>query len=298
MIPGCVLDWGREYKQGKLNKQYMDSLRGKLVDSTLHSYELNKEMRLHLYLPPGYDSDSTQSYPVLYLLHAWGVDEYYWCEELAFHRAADLLIAAGTVPPFIAVMPQGDKSYFIDAADPGGDYSMIVRLNPDQYSDALNGYGDYGAYMLTEMIPAIRDRYHVRTDRGGQVIAGIGMGATGASVLAFTNPDTFGGVGIHSPTLFDEHELGPPWIFGLGDAEAFAQRDPLHLARNLKPDNAPRVFLDCGADDDIVERVRDLHQTLDWCGIQHTFACRAGKHHTAYWQKHLARYIGFYSAGW
>lgn len=54
-----------------------------------------------VYLPPGY-ADSTDAYPSLYLLHGRGDTQAAWQRV-----AADLdeLIAAGSIPPMVVVMP-------------------------------------------------------------------------------------------------------------------------------------------------------------------------------------------------
>ncbi len=124
------------------------------------------------------------------------------------------------------------------------------------------------------------------------------MGAAGAAVLAFTRPDLFNGVGIHSPALFDETQLGPPWLFGLGDPRAFAERDPVQLAGRLDPRAGLRIYLDCGQQDDLAGRVEALHDALAARRVQHTYVSRPGNHTLPYWQAHLAEYLGFYAAGW
>lgn len=254
-------------------------------------------MRLHIYLPPHY-GEFGMRYPVVYLLHPWGQNERYWTEHLRLHEVADRLIRAGAVPPFIAVMPQGDKSFFINAADPGGDYSPILRLDPDFFQGALEGYGDYGDYILEDVIPAVERLYRTRTDRAGRVIGGISMGGAGSAALAFTHPEAFGAVGIHSPALFGDGQLGPPWIFGLGDEEAFARRDPIHLARALSPAARLRIYLDCGQEDDMSDLTAELHYALVERNVEHIYASRPGGHNGKYWREHLAEYLGFYAAGW
>jgi enterochelin esterase-like enzyme len=124
------------------------------------------------------------------------------------------------------------------------------------------------------------------------------MGGAGAAALAFTHPALFGAVGIHSPALFTDERLGPPWIFGLGDPAAFAGRDPVHLVRRLPRDCGLRIYLDCGLDDEMTEAVADLHYTLIEHGTPHTYLSRKGGHNEAYWSTHLAEYLGFYAAGW
>lgn len=270
---------------------------GIVRDEIIESRALKKQMRLQVYLPPYYDQFSMR-YPVIYLLHPWGETEHFWADTLDLTVLADRLINAGTIPPFIAAMPQGDKSFFLDAADPTDDFSRIVRLDPDYYADALSGYGQYGEHVLSTVIPYVDRYFRTRIDRAGRAIGGIGMGATGAGVLALQAPAGFGALGIHSPILFDDNRRGPPWIFGLGDDEMFARRDIIALAKQATPDVSLRIFLDCGVDDEMSERASDLHWALVERRIAHTYVSRPGGHDPVCWRNHLAEYLGFYTGGW
>jgi enterochelin esterase-like enzyme len=217
---------------------------------------------------------------------------------LEAHLLADRLINTGTIPPFIAIMPQGDKSFFVDAARSEGDFSSIVRLDPEYYAGALEGSGRYGEHLLEDVIPFVDKTLRTLPDRASRAIGGLDMGATGAAVLAFSHASTFGAVGIHSPTLFDDWRAGPPWIFGLGDREADARLNPIALAGRLHPQSDLRVYLDCGLDDEMCDPVAKLHATLDESGVSHTFVSPPGDHSPAYWAEHLAEYFGFYAGGW
>ncbi len=270
---------------------------GAIQDHTLFSRALKREMRLCIYLPPRYD-DFKLRYPVLYLLHPWGADEHFWTDVLDFHHLADRLINPGIVPPFIAVMPQGDKSFFIDAAHPGGDFAAVVRLDPEYYRGALEGAGRYGEHMLEDVIPYVEKNLRTKTGRNARAIAGVDMGGAGAAVLAFGYESHFRTVGIHSPTLFDDWRVGPPWIFGLGDQEAFGRRDPITLVSGLGPASGLRIYLDCGVSDEMSESVAALHWALTDCGIPHTYVSQPGAHDATYWSAHLAEYLGFYAGGW
>lgn len=254
-------------------------------------------MRLHVYLPPRYD-DFQMRYPVVVLLHPWGEDERFWTGRLQFHDLADHLINAGSVPPFIAAFPQGDKSFFVDAADPQDDFSSLIKLDPETYAGALEGYGKYGEHILYDVLAYVEKNFRVRAGRSGLSIGGLGMGAAGAAVLAFQSSEKFGAVGVHSPALFDEWHSGPPWIFGLGDKEAFARRDPVSLARSLSVDSGLRIYVDCGTEDEMSDPTADLHWALVECAIPHTYVSQPGQGDTAYWQAHLAEYLGFYAGGW
>jgi enterochelin esterase-like enzyme len=273
------------------------SPQGIIQDHTLTSRALKRAMRISVYLPPRYE-DFNLRYPVIYLLHPWGSDEHFWLDGLEFHHLADQLINPGILPAFIAVMPQGDKSFFIDAAHPGGDFSTITRLDPEYYAGALEGAGRYGEHLLDDVIPFVEKNFRARTERNARVIGGVDMGATGAAVLAFSQPQRFGTVGIHSPTLFDEWHVGPPWIFGLGDREAADRRDPILLAADLNPDGGQRIYVNCGVDDDMSEPTDNLHWALTDCGIPHTYVSQPGGHDIAYWSAHMGEYLGFYAGGW
>ncbi len=275
----------------------MSATPGQIIDILLRSRALLKTMPVRVYLPPYYD-DYSMHYPVVYLLHPWESDHTFWTDQLGLHTLADHLVHTGTIPPFIAVMPQGDKSFFINAEDPGGDFSMVLRLDPDHFEGALEGYGDYGDYLIQDVITNIEKVYRVRGERNCRVIAGIGMGATGAAVQALSVSDRFGAVGIHSPTLFTTHRLGPPWIFGLGDAAAFAPRDPITLARKLDSSTDLAIYLDCGLDDDRLDLAGALHDALSDRGVPHTYINRPGHYDVSYWQAQLAEYLGFYAARW
>ncbi|MGF1504847.1 MAG: alpha/beta hydrolase [Anaerolineae bacterium] len=268
-----------------------------IIDRTLRSRALLKPMRVRVYLPPGFSTDGL--YPVIYLLHPWGADERYWDETLHLPQLADTLIDIGVIPPFVAVMPQGDKSYFINAANPQGDFDQLVSGSPDQFAGALEGCGDYGDYLLEDVIGWVEATFPVRTEPEGRVLAGIAMGGAGAGVLAFSRPRMFGTVAMHSPDLIVEPHFGPPWIFGLNDPLAFAARSPIALAENLSGTAGMRIALDHGCDDPYSQPgAALLHEALLDQGITHRFHVNAGTHSTGYWAAHLGEYIGYYTAAW
>ena len=269
---------------------------GEIIDHTINSMALIKPMRIRVYLPPGYDKHS--KYPTVYLLHPWGPDERYWTDSLGVHEAADRLINGRAVPPFVALMPQGDKSFWINAEDPGGDFSLMQRLDPEFFTGALEGYGDYADYILRDVIGFAERTYALQTDRRGRMIAGISMGGAGAAVLAFRNPTVFGGVGIHSPAIYSDAYAAPPWIYGLGDEEAFRKRDPVHLAARFPAEPPLRIYIDCGTEDDLSHPTAALSGALRGRGIEHVYRSRPGGHRWDYWKQHLAEYLGFYAGGW
>lgn len=68
-----------------------------------------------VYLPPDYDSEQNERYPVLYMLHGFTADYTEWTRYGIFEAAEQLMIS-GEVKPFIIVLPEGDDSYWVDHA--------------------------------------------------------------------------------------------------------------------------------------------------------------------------------------
>src|SRR5690625_5331681 len=68
---------------------------------------LEKERRITVYTPPGYE-ESEEEYPVLYLLHGMGGDEEAWITLGRTAQIMDRLIAEGKAVPMVVVMPNGN----------------------------------------------------------------------------------------------------------------------------------------------------------------------------------------------
>src|ERR1051325_2184791 len=71
----------------------------------------------YAYTPPDYDKDSTKHYPVLYLQHGWGENEYAWWNQGRANLIMDNLLAEGKAKPFIIVMTYGLTN---EGPGPGG----------------------------------------------------------------------------------------------------------------------------------------------------------------------------------
>ena len=72
-----------------------------------------------IYTPPGYSKNN--SYPVLYLLHGIGGDEYEWLKGAHPEVILDNLYAENKIEPMIVVMPNG-RAMKDDRADGNIDY--------------------------------------------------------------------------------------------------------------------------------------------------------------------------------
>ena len=83
-----------------------------LWSQSFDSAALAGPMRFSIYLPPAYHApqEAHRHYPVVYLLHGVGDDERAWPAFGRVEETLDRMIAAGDLPPFIVVMPNGARS--------------------------------------------------------------------------------------------------------------------------------------------------------------------------------------------
>jgi enterochelin esterase-like enzyme len=131
-----------------------------------------------IYLPPCYDNDVPQRYPVLYLLHGQTYTDDEWA-RLGAPETANKLILSGQVAPFIIVFPD------------------------DRYWNLPEGDG-FGNRVIGTVIPYIDANYRTLTDRQHRAIGGLSRGGGWAVHLMLRDVDLFGTVGLHSPAIFED----------------------------------------------------------------------------------------------
>ena len=275
---------------------HVDARRGEIHTLTLHSRALSRPMTVQVVTPP----DPVDGLPVLYFLHPWGLSPRYILEKLRLPEHLWAGVVRGVLAPFVVALPEGGKSFYVNALDPPGhDWSAIVESAPSFYEGALEQYGRYGDYLWGEVMPAVEDRFGVRRDRAGRAIGGISMGGAAAAYHAFRAPDAFCAVGIHSPAVFKPppEQGGPPWIFGT-TRESFAEYNPADLAAWVDPEAQPRIWLDCGDEDPLLENVQALHRALESYGLAHEYGICPGGHNKLYWEPRMPDYLAFYAREW
>ena len=131
-----------------------------------------KMRRCHVYLPAEYFTNPTKKFPVLYLQHGMGENEYGWAEQGHTAQILDNLIAEGKAVPCIIVMDNG-----LNARRPG----------------EQGGFG-----LFNDIIPMVESRYRVIADPQHRAYAGLSMGGMQAREITLNNPDKFAYVGSFS----------------------------------------------------------------------------------------------------
>ena len=150
---------------------------GTVSSEQIASEELGDTLYFDVYLPPCYGADPEIRYPVVYLLHGLSYRQDQW-QRLGLVSTMDALIAAGEIPPFIAVMPLE---------------SPFTAPQVSQFGNAL----------ISDLIPLVDGRYQTLPEKDYRVIAGVSRGAAWAMRLGFEHYKLFSRVGAHSLPLFE-----------------------------------------------------------------------------------------------
>src|SRR5690606_28678993 len=150
----------------------------------------NSMRRCFIYTPPGYNENTNQRYPVLYLQHGGGENETGWSKQGHANLIMDNLIAEGKANPFIIVMDNG--TWRMPAPAGGGPQGgrPAGSWPPEGWADGFKNT------LLNDIIPMIDDNYRTIANPSGRAMAGLSMGGMQTRVITLATPDTFSYVGM------------------------------------------------------------------------------------------------------
>jgi enterochelin esterase-like enzyme len=241
------------------------------IRTLLYKSRSNNVVReLNVYVPPDYDANPRQRYPVLYLLHGFANDHHSWHRYGRANDILDNLLAKKAIKPFIVVMPLG-----YGGASVNGDGTGIPPAGASAFG------GDFALYerdILEDIIPLIDGKYRTLANRENRAIIGFSMGGMQAGRFGLGHLETFSYVGIMSAGL-----TGNP-------ASAAAGPDPIApLAANRAAVNKQLklLWIACGVEDTAMVGARSTHEALQKAGIQHVFLETEGAHHWRVWRRYL-----------
>ena len=179
-----------------------DISHGNVLIENYFSNTTNAWRHIFVYTPPGYETNSSTRYPVLYLQHGGGEDERVWIEMGRTNVILDNLIAEGKAKPFIVVMETSA------AYKPGEVHPPPFRPRPAGEKQGtppdsarlrrLFSFDTYKKVMLNDLIPYIDGKFRTLTDGNSRAMAGLSMGTFVTRVVALANLDKFAYLGIFS----------------------------------------------------------------------------------------------------
>jgi enterochelin esterase-like enzyme len=237
-----------------------DSLRaeipsGKIDTIYYESKTVGNKRRVLIYTPPGYSKN--KEYPVLYLLHGIGGDEFEWLNGGHPQVILDNLYAENKIEPMIVVLPNGRAMK--DDRALGNIFDSLK----------VQAFSTFEKDLLNDLIPFIEKNYPVYEDREHRAIAGLSMGGGQSLNFGLGNLDTFAWVGSFSaaPNTKKPELLLP---------------NPDEAKKKLK-----LLWISCGDNDNLILFSQRTHDYLQAKDVPHIFYIEPGVHDFKVWKNDL-----------
>jgi putative tributyrin esterase len=240
-------------------------------DVVFRSSALGRDMHYRVILPRTLEPG--KKLPALYLLHGGGGDFREWSNysDVAHYAETRLII----------VMPQGDSSYYTNAASRA----------QDRYED----------YIVNDLIADVESRFPAARERSHRAIAGVSMGGFGAVKLALKYPELFSFAGGISPALdvptrpFSIKRIGQ-WrhhrsIFGDWQGSVQMQNDPYALAEQADPSKTPYLYVSCGDKEGLLPANRKFAAILSQRHFNYEFHVQRGGHNWTQWNAGVPQWV-------
>ncbi len=265
------------------------SAAGRVECAAIPSKLLGRAVKYCALLPPGYDADPSRRFPVVYYLHGLGDNEQSLLNTGGWN-IVESLQERKRIGEFILVTPEAGRGFYVNSRD---------------------GRRPYEDFFIREFVPIIEKRYRARAARASRALMGVSMGGYGALHYAFQYPQMFGVVAVHMAALFEKLPGGLKDPAALGDRFGFLgdvfgrpfdmamweRNSPLTLARQLAPAAAPRIYFDCGNQDEYSfdSGATALHDILQSRKVAHEYHIYPGNHSPRYLSEHIAASLEFVS---
>ncbi len=273
-----------------------------------HSASIDRTTKYNILLPRDY-AESTDRYPVLYLLH--GLTQNY----TAWGLANGAPFYTGLYDDLIVVMPDAGNSWY---------------TNYEQSRDGqTNNWADH---VVQDVVNHVDWNYRTIARREGRAITGLSMGGYGAITLGLRNPDMFISIGSTSGALefgrqaaarlrgempaaaprqrtpaeqaaFDERRRRSNPLIGLNGFSSQVERspggerhltaahadsfDPFHLINQIPVEQLPHIYLDCGTEDRLIAGAKELAGILIEKEAPFDYMQMGGAHNATYWIKSI-----------
>jgi S-formylglutathione hydrolase FrmB len=240
--------------------------------ATIHyfSRSLRKASAFNIVFPE--EPAAPRPWATFYLLHGLSDDNTIWTRRTSIERyVADL--------PLAVVMPDGGRGFYTNAVD------------GDAYENDL----------LEDVMDLVERTFPVKAERSGRAIGGLSMGGYGAIKLGLKHPERFASVHSHSgavgflrgdtkraKTHYPEFDR----VFGRSPAEG--PEDPFAIVKRIDHGRIPRMRIDCGTEDFLLDQNRAFHAHLESLHIPHEYQEFPGGHDWAYWDTHIQEAIAFH----
>ena len=243
-----------------------------ITRTKLFSPQLERDITLRIYTPPGYDEDESIHYPVGYFFDGQNLFEPE-ASSYGMIWAADQAVEDLGLDMILIGLDSSEKERL-------GEYSPW-RFGPyvrEELFHDRGGRGDLSArFLVKEVIPWVKQVY--RTD-GRQLVAGSSLGGAMSLYCAITYPEEF------------------QWVLAMSTAAWVFQDDMEDYLKQLDPQFNQRVYLDAGTDESkeenfdtlYLESNRRLAHIICQTGVTYKLFIEAGgRHNEDAWRRRLPK---------
>jgi enterochelin esterase-like enzyme len=233
---------------------------GDIRTKRYYSTVTNSWRRFNIYTPPGYEANTTEKFPVLYLLHGGGEDERGWATQGRTDLILDNLIAGKKAKPMLIVMLDGNMG---NSGGIAGFNENVLRIFENELKQVV--------------IPFVESNYRVASDAQNRALAGLSMGGLQTLYAGVKNTDLFSSLGVFSSGWFANNPT-------LSDPQyAFMKNNAATINSNLK-----HFWISMGGKEDIAhENCRVMMMKFDEMGVKYQYSEYAGGHTWPVWRHDL-----------
>ena len=166
------------------------------MHADFYSRVLDNRRTLLVYVPPGYEADTSRRYPVLYLHDGQnlfdGATAYVYGQHWRVSDSADALIATGAIQPLIIVGVYHTGEHRVAEYTPTRD----PRIKQGGRAEL------YGRMLTEELKPFIDEHYRTRTAPADTGLGGSSLGGLVTMFLGLRYPSVFNRLAVLSPSVF------------------------------------------------------------------------------------------------
>lgn len=223
------------------------------------SKAMNTWREMYVYTPPGYDN-STEKYPVLYILHGGGEDQRGWATQGKTDLILDNLIAENKAKPMIIAMIDGNI----------GMQGGIAGFG----ENALKAFENE---LKNAAVPFVESNFRVLTDAKNRALAGLSMGGLQTLHAGVRNSDMFAYLGVFSSGWWANNtKLSDPQY-------DFMKKNASTINSNLK-----QFWISMGGKEDIAyNNCKIMLSKFDEMNIKYTYSEYRGGHAWPVWRHDL-----------
>jgi len=221
-----------------------------------YSDVLNTWRTFYMYTPPGYDQNTAEKYPVLYILHGGGEDQRGWATQGKTDLILDNLIARKKAIPMIVVMVDGNMPA-------GGFGEESLKIFEKELKQAV--------------IPFVEKNFRVKTDANSRALAGLSMGGLQTLHAGLKNTEMFAYLGVFSSGWWANQPAlaNPQYDFMKNNSEK--------INTNLK-----QFWISMGGKEDIAwQNCQTMMAKFDEMKINYKYSEYPGGHTWPVWRNNL-----------